>query len=172
MRPTIRFTFALAAFLVVSQSTAEAAKLRCKSDPLFIMSDGTSIDVNADIDSLPMDVTTVTYVLRVPTGVRVLAWARTPTWLTTVEKVVVLTGNPPRTYSSNTIVINRRGKVPVTANMVVGLAKSSVTGKAGDTLTLHVTAPSILNAVGQAAGIDPVTEGASSLLNQLTNGNR
>lgn len=157
----------VSALLLVSTTPAQAAKFRCKSDPIVLLSDGTTVDVNADIGTAPWNVKSVTYTLRIPKGVRAIAVIPTPSWPTTVEKFTILSGNPPKTYSSTMTVVTSDSNVGVSANMLVGLAYSSVPGKNGKPITVQVTAPSILGAVGNAAGLAPVTDGVGNALNTL-----
>jgi hypothetical protein len=73
-------------FSAFSAVSTEASLLRCKSDPVVLLSDGTEVDLSADIDTLPWNVTNVYYTLHVPEGLNTLLVIRTPTWLTTIER--------------------------------------------------------------------------------------
>ena len=157
----------VSALLVVSTTPAQGAKFRCKSDPIVLLSDGTTVDVNADIATAPWNVKSVTYTLRIPKGVRAILVIPTPSWPATVEKFTIVSGNPAKTYTSTTTVVTSDSNVAVSANLLVGLAYSSVPGKNGKPITVQVTAPSILGAVGNAAGVAPVTNGVGNSLNNL-----
>lgn len=118
--------------------------LRCKSDPVVLLSDGTEVDVSADIGTPLWNVSAVNYTLRVPSGVQVVLVLSTPNWPKTVERFRILTDNPAGQYSSVTSVQTTKTNVDVTANLVAGGAFASVSGKSGQSLRLQVTASALL----------------------------
>jgi hypothetical protein len=132
----------LTAFSAVS---TEASLLRCKSDPIVLLSDGTEVDLSADIDTLPWNVTNVDYTLRVPKGLNTLLVIRTPVWLTTVERFTITADQPTGRYDATAQVKTRtKGDVRVTANLLVRLTFASAVGMTNQRLRVLVTVPKLL----------------------------
>ena len=98
---------------------AHSASLRCRSDPAVLLSDGTLLDISADVDAMLWDITAVEYVIHIPTTTKALAVIPTPNWPGTLEKIVVLSDMPARTYDTKTTVRTRRSTTAVRANLVV-----------------------------------------------------
>ena len=107
-----------AVLLAALSPEAGAAAFRCRSDPAVLLSNGSIIDISADIDALPWDIQTVDYTMHVPAGVRVLLVIRTPSWPTTRETFKVVADQPAGTYDTFTVV-KTRDRSAVRANLTV-----------------------------------------------------
>lgn len=131
-------------FSVLSAVSTEASLLRCKSDPVVLLSDGTEVDLSADIDALPWEVTNVYYTLHVPKGLDTLLVIRTPAWLTTIERFKIIADQQQGHYDATALVKTSRGSVRVTAKLLVRLSFASVKGMADQNLRVQVTVPKLL----------------------------
>jgi hypothetical protein len=98
---------------------AYPAGLRCRSDPLVLLSDGTLLDLSADFDGLLWDIKSVEYTIRVPKTVKVLLVLPTPNWPGTLEKITVVTDQAAKTYDTRTVVWTRNARANVTAHLLV-----------------------------------------------------
>jgi hypothetical protein len=98
---------------------ASSASFRCRSDPLVLLSDGTLLDLSADVDVMLWDITAVEYRIHVPANTKVLAVIPTPNWPGTLEKITVVTDQPARTYDTHTTVKTRKPNGAVRANLLV-----------------------------------------------------
>ena len=98
---------------------AYPAALRGRSDPAVLLSDGTLLDISADVDAMLWDITSVEYVIHLPAGTKALAVIPTPNWPGTLEKITVLSDMPARTYDTQTTVRTRRSTTAVRANLLV-----------------------------------------------------
>lgn len=112
----------IAALLVAMSATAplDAGGLRCRSDPLVLLSNGVVLDLSADVAAPLWDIRRVTYTIRVPVGVRPLLVVRTPSWPTTIEVTRVIADQPPGTYDTETTVTTRQ-HTEVRANLIAKL---------------------------------------------------
>lgn len=127
---------ALALFLF-TRGDANAKLVACRSDPLVLLSDGTIVDVSADIETLMWNVTEVNYTLHVPEGVYPILVVQTPTWLTSQETFTFYSDNPPDLYTSTTTVRTKKKNVGVTAHMLVNLGHENLSGVEGQALTIE-----------------------------------
>jgi hypothetical protein len=109
----------LALAFLFSPSVAGAVSAECRSDPTILLSDGTTLDVSADIGTLLWGVRSVAYTVHIPAEVDVVAILKTPSWPTTMETVQVFADNPEQTYTAITVVTTWDHPVPVTANLVL-----------------------------------------------------
>ena len=116
--------------------SAAAALISCRSDPLILLSDGTIVDISADIDTLLWNVTEVEYVLHIPAGLQVVLAVSTPSWPTTLEHFVVYADRAPGEFVSTTTVHTRNSSVNVTAHMLVNLNADSKSGVSSQPLTI------------------------------------
>jgi len=131
----------LSAFSAVS---TEASLLRCKSDPVVVLSDLTEVDLSADIDTLPYNVTSVYYTLHVPVGLKVVLVLRTPNWPTTIERFNIIADQAAGHYDATVVVKTTKSNIGVTGNLLVRLAFDSVKGMTGQNLRVQVTIPKLL----------------------------
>lgn len=132
-------TFAALILFGFTQNVTDAKLTQCRGDPLFILSDGTVVDVSEDIETLPLNVTAVQYVLHIPAGLSVVTFVHTPAWLTSVETLTVYADKPAHQYSSTTTVYAGLSTVGVTAHMLVNLGSGDASGVSGQPLTITLT---------------------------------
>jgi hypothetical protein len=129
---------------MLAAAPAGSSSLRCRSDPSILLSDGTVIDVSADIDAALWDVEKVSYTLHVPIGLRIVAVVRTPDWPTTVEQFELAADRLPGRFDAVTRVVTAE-PAAVTANQVVvrllSAGVASTEGKSGRNLATTVFAP-------------------------------
>lgn len=111
-------TITAAVLLAALSPEAGAAAFRCRSDPAVVLSNGSVVDISADIDALPWDVQTVDYAMHIPAGLKVLLVVRTPTWPTTRETFRVIADQPAGVYDTVTVVKTRE-RSAVRANLTV-----------------------------------------------------
>jgi hypothetical protein len=123
---------------------AYPAGLRCRSDPLVLLSDGTLLDLSADFDGMLWDIKAVEYTIRVPSTTKVLLVLPTPNWPGTLEKIIVRSDMPAKTYDTRTIVWTRNANAKVTAHLLVRPLLSllpsmkSVTGLQGQSIPVKI----------------------------------
>lgn len=125
----------------VSVVPADAKATPCRSDPAVLLSDGTVVDLSADIAADLWDVTEVHYEIHVPFGVGVVGVIRTPDWPTTKETFTVLTDNTAGRYDTTTLVRVGKSRVDVTANLIVKTVFASAFGRSGLRVRLGVSVP-------------------------------
>jgi hypothetical protein len=111
-------TITAAVLLAALSPEAGAAAFRCRSDPAVLLSNGSVVDISADIDAYPWDIQTVDYTMRVPAGLKVLLVIRTPSWPTTRETFRVVADQPAGVYDTVTVVKTRE-RSAVRANLTV-----------------------------------------------------
>jgi len=146
-RPAIlglAFIMALVLSLFSQSQSAHARLAMCRSDPLVLLSDGTVLDISADVGALLWDVEEVHYTLHIPEGLHMVASVSTPNWPTTVERFDVFADNPPGVYTSTTTVYTREENTPVTANFLVNSTYRTLDGVSGQPLTVEITARRLL----------------------------
>jgi hypothetical protein len=95
---------------------AYAALGACRSDPLVILSDGTILDVSAEIEVDVSKVETIEYVVHGPAGVSLVASISTPTLgFRGKETFTYIADASPDTYITDTFVTTRPEGVRVTS---------------------------------------------------------
>jgi len=129
----------LIAVLALIPPSAYTAALRCRSDPVVVLSNGTLIDLSADVDALLWDIASVNYTLHVPQGLTAILIVRTPNWPGTKETFRIVDDQPPNTFDSTTTVLTKRPGVGVTANLLVNLQYAAARGWDGQPLRVGVT---------------------------------
>src|SRR5215212_8296117 len=79
-RSPLRYLITIVSFLLIGLassepiiSTSEAAVGGCRSDPIVILSDGTILDVSADIGTDVSNVREIHYVVHGPRGVKLVS---------------------------------------------------------------------------------------------------
>jgi hypothetical protein len=97
--------------------TAEAAVSGCRTDPIVILSDGTILDVTAEIGTSASKVREIHYVVHGPRGVKLIASISTPTLgFTGKETFTYYDDAPARQYITETVVQTMYDNVSVTAH--------------------------------------------------------
>jgi hypothetical protein len=145
-----RRALALAVVLLLSLTSmppVDADVLRCRSDPAVLLSDGTILDLSADIGTLLWNIERVDYVLRVPRGLRPVLVLTTPSWPTTIETFTIRADRPPGVYDSSTVVRTKTKDVDVTANLLVGLRYGNAHGREDQVLRVTVEQGSLLGLI-------------------------
>jgi len=122
-RSSLKHLITLAGLLLVGlafggplSQTTEAAISGCRADPIVMLSDGTVLDVTADIGTSVSNVTEIHYVVHGPQGVRLIASISTPTLgFTGKETFTYYDDALAKQYITETLVRTTRDKVSVTA---------------------------------------------------------
>lgn len=108
----------LAAALValVGTPAAQAAMRGCRADPVFLLSDGTVLDVTVDIGTDVSNVKTIQYVVHGPRGTRLVSALSTPTiGFQGLETVSYVADQHSNKYVTDTLVTTTVPKVSVAA---------------------------------------------------------
>jgi hypothetical protein len=129
--------------LLLSTTNAFAALVRCRTDPIFVLSNGVVISVTPDIGTASANVRNISYVLHVPAGVTVRNVAYTAVNLRIPEQYQVRQDSAARTYRVDTVVITQNaGKVDVTVYVRINAGvRKSVSGFNGQLLFLTLNGP-------------------------------
>ena len=115
-------------------STSEAAVGGCRSDPIVILSDGTILDVSADISTDVSNVREIHYVVHGPRGVNLVSAISTPTLgFQGKETFTYYADAVPNQYITETLVQTTYDQVSVTAHTTF----VNVTIRLSDLLTLQ-----------------------------------
>jgi hypothetical protein len=131
----------LAALLVAFAPSlpAQAGAGLCRTDPVVVLTNGTVIDLGADISTGLLSLNHVTYTLHVPQGSRVLAVVHTPNLPTTTESFNIAADAAAGRYRADTVVTTAGTPAPVTVTLSVGLLRwASAQGYSGQALTVQI----------------------------------
>jgi hypothetical protein len=133
-RSSIKQLFTLVGFLLLGLAMSEAfaplshaAVGGCRSDPIVVLSDGTILDVSADIGTAVTNVREIHYVVHGPRGVKLVAAISTPTLgFQGKESFTYYADAAPNQYITETLVQTTYDQVSVTAyttfaNVTLGL---------------------------------------------------
>lgn len=93
--------------LAMPTANASAAMTRCRTDPIFVLSNGDIISVTLDISTHPGNVKNINYVLHLPAGVTVKRVAYTALNLRIPELYQVYQDSPANTHTVNTQVTTK-----------------------------------------------------------------
>jgi hypothetical protein len=117
-------------------STSKAAVGGCRSDPIIILSDGTILDVSADIGTAVSNVREIHYVVHGPLGVKLVSAISTPTLgFSGKETFTYYADAAPNQYITETLVQTTYDQVSVTAHTTFANVTISLSGL----LTLQYT---------------------------------
>jgi len=97
----------VATILLLPTSHASAALVRCRTDPIFLLSNGDVINVTVAVSTDAASIRHITYVLHVPAGVTVKRVVYTAINLRLHEMYEVRQDSPTRTYTTSTVVTTR-----------------------------------------------------------------
>jgi hypothetical protein len=125
---------AVTAFPTVS---ASARLAKCRTDPIFYLSNGEKVTIILDIDTEESQVQNVNYVLHVPAGVKVTKVVFTAGGIGRKETYKSIQDSPDYTYTTETTVTTRGGPFAVTAtsSLISGVI-ASASGFNGDLLVV------------------------------------
>ena len=114
--PRLLFLFTLVGImLLLPVANASAAMVRCRTDPIFLLSNGDVINVTLDIGTYAANVRNITYVLHVPAGVTVKRVAYTAINLRIHEQYQVYQDSSAKTHTVDTMVTTQNpGSVGLT----------------------------------------------------------
>jgi hypothetical protein len=90
--------------IAVTTEATLASRSGCRTDPVVLLTDGTTIEMEAAIGVPVAEVQSVIYTLHAPEGSRVLSIVYTGGLLGVREKVVFYDDAPPGVYTSDTFV--------------------------------------------------------------------
>ena len=116
-----------AIMLLLPTMNASAALVRCRTDPIFVLSNGDMLSVILDIGTTSANIRNISYVLHVPAGVTVKKVAYTNINLRLPESYKVYQDSPAKTYVVDTLINTQdTGSVGVTvfARLNTGITKS------------------------------------------------
>jgi hypothetical protein len=110
-----RFLILAVMLFALPATEASAALLRCRTDPIFWLSNGDILIVALDIGTTEANISNVNYILSVPAGVTVKQVVYTDTSLGRKETYKVYQTSPAKTYTIDTVVttVNSAGVVDV-----------------------------------------------------------
>jgi hypothetical protein len=139
----ICLTILMAIMLLLPTTNASAALVRCRTDPIFVLSNGDMLSVILDIGTTSANVRNINYILHVPAGVTVRKVAYTNLNLRLPESYKVYQDSPAKTYTIDTVVTTQNtGSIGVTvfARLNTGITKS-VSGFNGQHLFITLIRP-------------------------------
>jgi len=121
---------------------AQAALDGCRADPVVDLSDGTALDISADINTSVTNVTGIAYTVHVPAGLHAILYVATPTLgFKGKESFVLVNDAPAGQYQIDTLIRTTSASVPVTAqtalvgvyltNLSLSLQSKAVNGYSG-----------------------------------------
>jgi hypothetical protein len=120
---------------------ASAAMVRCRTDPVFVLSNGDVVSVTLDIQTSAANVRNIIHVLHVPKGVTVRRVAYTALNLRLNELYQLHQDSPAATHSVETrVTTHHPGSIQVTVyGRLDGGIRKSISGFNGQNLfmTLH-----------------------------------
>lgn len=128
--------------LPVTQASAGLA--RCRTDPIFRLSNGDILTVTLDIGTAEANVRSVVYTLYVPAGVTVKQVVYTDGGIGKRETYKVYQTSPAKTYTTDTVVtiVNSAGVVDVIAyTRLNGVDTKSASGYNSQHLIVTISKP-------------------------------
>jgi hypothetical protein len=116
-----------------------AAIRTCRTDPIFLLSNGGFIQTDVVIETDAANVLEVRYQLHVPRGVKVLLFpVHTPSSLWHKEVVEVFDDMPPYQYATVTTIRTTMPNIRWEANTRTLLGSGSAIGYSGQSLTINI----------------------------------
>jgi hypothetical protein len=122
---------------------ASAALIKCRTDPIFMLSNGDKLTVTLDISTDATNVRNVTYLIHVPAGVTVQRVTYTSGGLGTKETYKVYQDSPAKTYTTDSLITTQNtGSVAVIATTTLnGTYTKSASGYNGLHLIVTIQKP-------------------------------
>lgn len=141
-----RFLLILIAVLMVTMLPnmhASALYRKCRSDPIFKLSNGDLINITLEISTTETNVRNVSYALHVPAGVTVTKVTYTAGGIGKKETYKVYQDSAPNSYTTDTVVTTQNtGSIAVVATTRLNAAfANSISGFNGDHLVVTVVKP-------------------------------
>lgn len=139
----ITLLFLATLILLLSTAHASAMMTRCRTDPIFKLSNGDVINITLDIAADTANVRNVTYVLHVPPGVTVKQVTYTAGGIGTKEMYKIYQDSPSKTYTTDTLVTTQNtGNITVIATTRLNAASAkTASGYNGQHLIVTVIKP-------------------------------
>jgi hypothetical protein len=140
----IRLFILLVIILALPATQASAALARCRTDPIFKLSNGDILTVTLDLGTAEANVRSVVYTLYVPAGVTVKQVIYTDGGIGKKETYKVYQTSPAKTYTTDTVVttVNSAGLVNVIAyTRLNGVNTKSASGYSGQHLITTISRP-------------------------------
>ncbi len=141
----LAFAVATAGLLGVMFAPVHAHAMQaCYSDPIVLLSNGQTVDLSAQIADSSADVTSVSYILTLPTHVTPTQVVYTGGAFAGKEHFTYKNrGDTTRVYGSSTVLTTATAGIGLTAQSrvtgVYGQAQASASGEAGQNLAISVT---------------------------------
>jgi hypothetical protein len=139
------FALAVLATIMLLLPTGHVAAIlvRCRTDPIFKLSNGDVINITLDISTDVSNIRNVTYFLHVPAGVTVTKVTYTAGGIGSKEMYKVYQDSPAKTYTTDTVVTTQNtGSVPIIAMTRLNATYTqSVSGYTGSHLIVTVVKP-------------------------------
>ena len=130
----------LAILVLILPATAASAMLaRCRTDPIFTLSNGDKITIVLNIDTDEASVTYVNYILHVPAGVTVKNVTFTAGGIGNLETYWVRQDSPANTYKTESFVVTKQAGVAIVATTSLQKIVKSVYGFSSQNLVATIT---------------------------------
>jgi hypothetical protein len=131
-------------FTILAWPTSQASAMfvKCRVDPHFMLSNGDMVTVTLDVSTDVANIKSIHYILHVPAGVTVtgVVYTAQTDRRAITETYAVYQDSPVRTYTTDTIVTTRTGRVAVTVyTRLNGLPERSISGYSGQHLVTTVS---------------------------------
>lgn len=140
-----RFLIIFVTVLITALPTqqASAALRSCRTDPIFLLSNGDSLNVSVNISADATNVRNLIYTIHVPAGVTVKKVTYTAGGMGTKEAYKVVQDSVANTYMTETVVTTQNtGSVQVTATTILNkMYSASTSGYNGQILVVTVSKP-------------------------------
>lgn len=129
--------------LALPGNWASAAIVPCRTDPIFVLSNGDILSVDVEINADIADVKSLMYAVHVPVGVKVKKVIYIGDDLRDKETYRIYQDSPAQTYTTVTVVtLQDSGSVPVTATTTLNKTyANSASGYSGQSLIVTVSEP-------------------------------
>lgn len=134
---------AIMALAILPNMQASAAFRKCRTDPIFKLSNGDVINITLDINTEESAIRNVLYIVHVPAGVTVTKVTYTAGGIGKKETYKVYQDSPANTYTTDTLVTTQNtGSVAMTATTRLnGVYAESASGFTGQNLIVTVARP-------------------------------